>query len=96
MAVFTQRQELTQQRKRHRFSKVTGWKKYALAAIGYDDKGQKNAKGKFIGGGGFFKNLAGGALAEGTDAEEVIKSNNVNHIYTERREKSWENFLIRK
>lgn len=75
MAVFTQRQDLTQQRKRHRFSKVTGWKKYALAAIGYDDKGQKNAKGKFIGGGGFFKNLAGGALAEGTDAEEVIKSN---------------------
>ena len=75
MAVFTSTNELQQQAQHKNFNKVTGWKKGAMSLLGYKDTGQKNAFGKFFGHGNvLLDSYVPGALAKGTDAEEVIKS----------------------
>mgnify|MGYP003672415922 CR=1 FL=1 len=75
MAVFTNTRDLLQQKQSREFKKQTGWKKTAMAAMGYNDDGTKNTFGKYFGHGNvLMDSYIPGMLAKGSDGEEVIKS----------------------
>jgi len=75
MAIFQDQRELERQKQPLKFKKQTGWKKTAMAALGYKDDGTKNTFGKYFGHGNVALDYyAPKALAKGSDSEKVIES----------------------
>ena len=73
MAIFEDNRELSRQERYIGMDKVKGFKKGALALMGYKDTGERNALGKT----GLFGNplgrLGAKSLAKGSDAHQVMK-----------------------
>jgi len=79
MAIFEDNRELSRQERYIGMSKVKGFKKGALAVMGYKDTGERNAWGRTGIAGTLGMATAGGSrllaksLAKGTDANKVMK-----------------------
>ena len=74
MAIFEKQNELQQQDRYRNFTPTKGWKKGALAVLGYNADGTKNTFGKYLGHGNvLLDHYVPQALAEG-DTKEVIAS----------------------
>ena len=76
MAIFERQQELNTQLQPKMFKGVTGWKKGAMSAVGYNSDGTRNAWGKFNPALALnpLSHVAGEALSKDTDASGVIES----------------------
>jgi hypothetical protein len=72
MAIFEDNRELARQERFVGMDKVDGWKKTALAVMGYKDTGEKNWWGKTGLPGGLSRGISK-SLAKGTDTAEVFK-----------------------
>jgi len=81
MAIFQDTRELSKQDRYVGMNKVKGFKKTAMAALGYKDTGERNAWGQAMSvlnplGDMTYGRLGANVLSKGTDTNEVIKDTN--------------------
>ncbi len=76
MAIFEDTRELSRQQRHVGMDKVTGWKKTALAMMGYKDTGEKNWFGKTGIPNSLTTRFLSNQLSKGSDAEKVLKETN--------------------
>lgn len=85
MAIFTDSRELSRQARNREFDRIKGWRKGAMAILGYKDDGSLNTWGKITGvtGTRIPQRIIANQLAKGSDAKEVLKSTNDEFIANE-------------
>lgn len=102
MALFTDKRELARQAERVPMDTAQGWRKVALAALGYKGTGEKNEFGKAMSylpavGFGTLTNLGARAVAkDGKDYNEVIKRGTGDELTTDvqKLDFAWQAFKI--